>query len=161
MDGNKIKLAIVYGGRSAEHEVSLRSAGSIFQATDRGKYELIPIMITKQGSWYRMADNITSFAQGASLDGATRLLLSHDPVDKGFLSLAHDEPMSPLPVDVVFPGPHGTFGEDGTIQGLLDLADLPYVGCGVAASSVGMDKILMKGAFAQAGLNVGPFSSGS
>ncbi len=157
MDGSKLKLAIVYGGRSAEHEVSLRSAASIFQAADRAKYELIPIIITKQGSWYRMADHISSFAPGKGLDGSRRVLLSHDPVDKGFLSVGEEAHIEPLPVDVVIPVLHGTFGEDGTIQGLLDLADLPYVGCGVAASSVGMDKVLMKAVFAQAGLGVGPF----
>ncbi len=157
MEGTGLKTAILYGGRSAEHEVSLRSAASVYEAADRNKDDLVPILSTKQGSWYRMADTISSFAQGAAPEGAQRVLLSHDPTDKGFLAVGNDGRMQPFPIDVVVPILHGTYGEDGTVQGLLDLAGLPYVGCGTAASSVGMDKILMKGAFREAGLEVGPF----
>ncbi|MEW6347875.1 MAG: D-alanine--D-alanine ligase family protein [Thermodesulfobacteriota bacterium] len=157
MEGTRLRVAIIYGGRSAEHEVSLRSAASVFGAADRNRYELVPILITKQGSWYRMEAAVSSFAQGARPDEAQRVLLSHDPTDKGFLAVGSNGRMRPFPIDVVIPVLHGTYGEDGTIQGLLDLADLPYVGCGVTASSLGMDKILMKGAFREAGLEVGPF----
>jgi len=118
----KIRVAIVYGGRSGEHEISLRSAESIMKAMDRSKYELIEYFISKEGKW-------------------------------------QPKPILPEPgahpgIDVVFPVLHGTFGEDGTVQGLLELADLPYVGAGVLASSLSMDKEMMKRVCHESGLPV-------
>jgi D-alanine-D-alanine ligase len=155
-DGRR-KVALVFGGRSAEHEVSLRSARSIFEAMDRDKYEVVPVLITRDGAWYQRPAEVSSFEPGASLVGSDRLVFSPDPGHRGFLCISDDGRMEPMPLDIVFPVLHGTFGEDGTLQGLLDLANVPYVGCGVLASAVGMDKVIMKGAFRDSGLYVGPF----
>jgi D-alanine-D-alanine ligase len=118
----KIRVALLYGGRSGEHEVSLRSAESVRAALDDGKYEVIPYLIAKDGKWSPHA--------------------------------LSPEPGGNAGIDVVFPVLHGTFGEDGTIQGLLELADLPYVGAGVLASAVSMDKSITKKLCAQANLPV-------
>lgn len=157
MATERLKVALIFGGRSAEHEVSLRSAFSIFEAMDRDKYEVVPILITHDGAWYRRPAEASSFSPEPSLAGSDRLLFSPDPGHKGFLRIYDDGRTEPLLIDMVFPILHGTYGEDGTLQGLLDLANLPYVGCGVLASSVGMDKVLMKGAFRDNGLQIGPF----
>ncbi len=157
MADGRLKVALIFGGRSAEHDVSLRSARSIFEAMDRDKYEVVPILITRDGSWYQRLAGVSSFEPGASLVGSERLLFSPDPVHRGFLHIHDDGRIDPVPLDIVFPVLHGTFGEDGTLQGLLDLANVAYVGCGVLASAVGMDKVLMKGAFRDNGLHVGPF----
>lgn len=151
-----MRIALIFGGRSAEHEVSLRSARSVFQAMDKSKYEVIPVLITRDAAWFRMPSDEASFAPDAAFSEENRLLFSPDPQHKGFLAL-HGTKCEPMNVDMVFPVLHGTYGEDGTLQGLLELANLPYVGCGVLASAVGMDKILMKAAFKDSGLNVGPF----
>jgi D-alanine-D-alanine ligase len=118
----KIRVAVIYGGRSGEHEISLRSSKSIIQAMDRAKYEISEYFITKEGKWQ------------------PRPILPEPD--------AHPE------IDVVFPVLHGTFGEDGTVQGLLELADLPYVGAGVLASSLSMDKEMMKRVCHERGLPV-------
>ncbi len=157
MASGRLKVALIYGGRSAEHEVSLRSACSIFEAMDRDRYEVVPIVITHEGAWYRRPAEASSFGPEPSLVGSDRLLFSPDPGHQGFLRIYDDGRTEPLPIDMVFPVLHGTYGEDGTLQGLLDLANLPYVGCGVLASAVGMDKVLMKGAFRDNGLQIGPF----
>jgi D-alanine-D-alanine ligase len=151
----RLKIALVYGGRSAEHEVSLRSAKSIFEAMDKAKYSVIPVWLDLNGGWFEAPAAIESFDLPVST--ISRLILSPDPIDRGFLRVSKDSRISSLPVDLVFPVLHGTYGEDGTIQGLLELSNMPYVGCGVAASSVGMDKVLMKAAFKYEHLNVGPF----
>lgn len=122
----KLKVAVLYGGRSGEHEVSLVSARSVMEALDREKYEVIPIKIEQDGSW----------------NGD--LIITGDPTRNPYF-------------DVVFPVLHGPYGEDGTIQGLLELANLPYVGGGVACSAAGMDKALMRALFAQAGLPLVPW----
>jgi D-alanine-D-alanine ligase len=155
-DRAAVRIALIFGGRSAEHEVSLRSARSVFQAMDKSKYDVIPILITQNAAWFRMPSDEASFAPGVAIAEENRLLFSPDPQHKGFLAI-RDGGCGPMNVDVVFPVLHGTYGEDGTLQGLLELANLPYVGCGVLASAVGMDKILMKAAFKDSGLNVGPF----
>ena len=118
----KLRVAIVYGGRSGEHEISVRSAKSIMAAMDVARYEVVPYFITKEGKW--------------------------DP--KPILP----EPAGARDIDVVFPVLHGTFGEDGTVQGLLELADVPYVGAGVLASSLSMDKDLMKRVCRERGLPI-------
>lgn len=157
MAHDKTKVALVYGGRSAEHEVSLRSAYSIFQTMDPNQYDVLPILITKDGAWYRLPAAAESFEPEQQLDESHRLLMSPDPQHNGLLKMSQGGRIEPLPVDVVFPVIHGTFGEDGTLQGLFDLAGVPYVGCGVLASSLGMDKVVVKSAFQRAGLHVAPY----
>jgi D-alanine-D-alanine ligase len=157
MQSGRLKVALIFGGRSAEHEVSLRSAGSIFGALDTSKYEVIPVLITPEGAWYRRPAEVSSFESGGEYSERDRLIFSPDPSHGGFLLVTPDRGVQAMPVDVVFPVLHGTYGEDGTLQGLLELANIPYVGCGVLASAVGMDKVLMKGAFKDSGLEVGPF----
>jgi D-alanine-D-alanine ligase len=152
-----LTVALIFGGRSAEHQVSLRSAASVFQAMDSSRYRVIPVLITHQGAWYRRPSDLSAFEQNTEISERDRLLFSPDPAHKGFLQIEEDGKIKPVEVDVVFPVLHGPYGEDGTVQGLLDLANVPYVGCGVLASAVGMDKVLMKGAFRDNGLNVGPF----
>ncbi len=153
----KTKIALLFGGRSAEHEVSLRSARSVFEALDRNKYQVIPILITREGNWYIRPEELSSFDSRPELNERDRLMVPADPAHRGLLHLNRSGGYDLMPVVIVFPVLHGTFGEDGTVQGLLELANLPYVGCGVLASSVGMDKVLMKAAFRDIGLTVGPF----
>src|SRR5947209_4460544 len=158
---SKIHVGVIFGGRSGEHEVSVRSARSVIEAFDRDKYEVVPIAITKEGRWLSPAES------AALLPEATRSLLPEtvngagealtivgDPSRKGLLRLESDGPATAQRLDVVFPVMHGTYGEDGTIQGLLEMAGTPYVGCGVLASSCGMDKVTMKALFRQAGLPI-------
>ncbi len=137
----KLRIGILFGGRSGEHEVSLRSAASILKAIDRKKYDVLPIAITKSGHWLR--------------DEAAVALLSGDPLTASLSIAAGAEPElttpSSLGVDVIFPVLHGTFGEDGTIQGLFELADIAYVGAGVLGSAAGMDKAIMKQLFQASG----------
>ena len=158
MTKTKLRIAIIYGGRSAEHEVSIRSAASVFAAMDRDKYSVTPIFVTRNGSWYAREEALGSFSPLECSQDGQRLILAPDPEYGGFLKLTGHNCFERFPIDVVFPVLHGTFGEDGTLQGLLDLADIPYVGCGTLASAVGMDKIIMKAVFRECGLNVGPFS---
>jgi len=152
-----LTVALIYGGRSAEHEVSLRSAASVFEAMDKSRYQVIPVLITRNGAWFRRPADPAVFDPDSPLSGNERLVLSQDPSHRGFLNITEGGRVAPLEIDVALPVLHGTYGEDGTIQGLLDLANIPYVGCGVLASAVGMDKVLMKWAFRANGLNVGPF----
>lgn len=162
MTTGRIRLGIIFGGRSGEHEVSVRSARSVIEAADREKYEVVPIAITREGRWLSPAES------ARMLPEATRSLLPEavsvagealtivgDPSRRGLHRLESDGVgASAQRLDVVFPVMHGTYGEDGTIQGLLEMAGLPYVGCGVLASSCGMDKVTMKVLFRQAGLPI-------
>lgn len=157
MPGQPVTVALIFGGRSAEHEISVLSAASVFQAMNSSRYRVIPVLITQNGAWYRRPSDTSAFEAKSAVSENDRLLFSPDPSHKGFLRLLESGRIEPMAVDVVFPVLHGTYGEDGTLQGLLDLANVPYVGCGVLASAVGMDKILMKDAFHNSGLNVGPF----
>jgi D-alanine-D-alanine ligase len=151
----KIRVAVLFGGHSSEHEVSLTSALSILKHIDQTKYSVLPIKISKEGRWQALpgVKSLDSYQALESSKGA--LVLVGDPQSKGLIKLEKNVPdssaedWSPEPVDVVFPVLHGTFGEDGKVQGLLDLADLPCVGGGVLASALGMDKILMKQIFLQ------------
>ncbi|GKS11157.1 D-alanine--D-alanine ligase [Paenibacillus chitinolyticus] len=161
----KLRIGLIYGGKSGEHEVSLQTAHAVIGALDVSKYEITPFYITKQGEWRR----------GAALNGRVerKELLAFDasegeaagaalaPFFSGLTSqaggvltevAAAGETTREEAVDVVLPLLHGTFGEDGTIQGLLEMANIPYVGAGVLASAVGMDKVAMKKMFAQEGL---------
>src|SRR5229473_2366468 len=139
----KLRVGILFGGRSGEHEVSLLSAASVINAIDKTKYEVVPIGITKDGRWLT-SENAEKLLKGGADDGG------HAPFQTDAnLRRASDRAIN---VDVIFPVLHGTFGEDGTIQGMLELADIAYVGAGVLGSSAGMDKDVMKSLFRAAGL---------
>jgi len=136
----RLRVGILFGGRSGEHEVSLASAASVIRGLDPDKYEAVPIGITKEGHWL-----IGSAAQKMLpevLKGGQRVMMTADPTDAALVPL--DRRGSGTRLDVVFPVMHGTYGEDGTIQGLLDLAGLPFVGAGVLGSAIGMDKDVAK-----------------
>jgi D-alanine-D-alanine ligase len=181
----KLRVGILFGGRSGEHEVSLLSAASVFSAIDKNKYEVVPIGITKEGRWVTAGDAENLLTGKIAGKGArtTQHLRAGDPeATSSAAVLAHGEavivPPEPqqkgagslapfqtdaltrrasdraINVDVIFPVLHGTFGEDGTIQGLLELADIPYVGAGVLGSAAGMDKDVMKSLFRAARLPI-------
>ncbi len=152
----KLRIGVIYGGRSGEHEVSLASAAAVFKNLDAGRYEAVPIKIEKDGRWMlpqrppaidKAADVIHGATTGAIDAGATReaQIVAHP---------GRDTLVSGVALDVVFPVLHGPYGEDGTVQGLLELANVPYVGAGVLASAVGMDKAAMKLAFTAKGLPI-------
>ncbi|HKV63586.1 MAG TPA: D-alanine--D-alanine ligase family protein [Candidatus Acidoferrum sp.] len=139
-DKKRLRVGILFGGRSGEHEVSLASAASVIRGLDPDKYEAVPIGISKEGHWL-----IGSAAQKMLpevLKGGQRVMMTADPTDAALVKL--DGSGGGQRIDVVFPVMHGTFGEDGTIQGLLDLAGLPFVGAGVLGSAIGMDKDVTK-----------------
>ncbi len=144
-----LKVGVIFGGRSGEHEVSLLSAQGVMNAIDRTRYEVVPIGITKEGQWLASGDPYKALISGAMAESNPALLLA-EPSDRGLMRLENVEKERALTVvhvsqlDVVFPILHGPYGEDGTVQGLLELAGIPYVGAGVAASAVGMDKVLFK-----------------
>jgi D-alanine-D-alanine ligase len=144
----RIRVGVLFGGRSGEHEISLLSAASILKAIDRRKYDVVPIGIDKQGAWLTGGKAAALLGSGMADAGPASAGLS--------IGASHElaQPANPLgrSLDVVFPVLHGTFGEDGTIQGLFELADVAYVGSGVLGSSAGMDKDAMKRLFAAAGL---------
>jgi D-alanine-D-alanine ligase len=177
----KLRVGILFGGRSGEHEVSLLSAASVLQAINKDKYEVVPIGITKDGRWLT-ADDAENLLQGKLLLEARHLRAGDPELTQPAAVLARGEavvvPPEPvhrqtglvpfqtdaaltrrasdraINVDVIFPVLHGTFGEDGTIQGLLELADLAYVGAGVLGSAAGMDKDVMKSLFIAAGIPI-------
>ena len=144
MTNNKLRVAVIFGGRSGEHEVSLMSARSVLSVLDPAKYEVTQIGITHAGTWLTGHDVLNKFENNQT-DGLLSVMFSPDPSETGIYIL---EGFSGLrkwtDVDVFFPVLHGTFGEDGTIQGLFELADVAYVGAGVVGSSVGMDKGIFK-----------------
>jgi D-alanine-D-alanine ligase len=150
----RLRVGVLFGGRSGEHEVSLISAASVIQALDPQKYEPVPIGITKDGRW--LAGTAAHKMLPEILRSGERVMLSADPNVAALVPVSNSRPDA-LRVDVVFPVLHGTYGEDGTVQGLLDLAGLPFVGSGVLGSAVGMDKDMQKRLFLQAKLPVGDF----
>ncbi len=153
-ENKRLRVGVIFGGRSGEHEVSLASAASVIRSLDPEKYEAVPIGIAKDGRWFigtpaqKMLPDVLRQGQ--------RVMLSADP-NVGALMPLDQGGAGTQRVDVIFPVLHGTYGEDGTVQGLLDLAGLPYVGSGVIGSAVGMDKDMAKRLFLQAGLPVGEF----
>ncbi len=182
MPKRKIRVGVIFGGKSGEHEVSLLSAQSVMRALDKARYDVVPVGITHEGRWLTTGDPLAALTGGQM---TMPQLLSGEPGPGGRPSPTGDqlslELVVPTPeteqrksdiptrdlipgtreagipeVDVIFPVLHGPFGEDGTVQGLLELADLPYVGAGVLASAVGMDKVVMKDVFAAHGLPVVP-----
>ncbi len=174
----RLRVGVLYGGRSGEHEVSLASAAAVFANLDRNRYEPVPIRIEKDGRWSIAERPPATMSAGEVIEQA-RLeasrpprpgrevhLVAH-PGEETILSIDRSSPaekesnqalVTGLNLDVIFPVLHGPFGEDGTIQGLLELANVPYVGAGVLASAVGMDKGMMKVVFAAHGLPVCPYS---
>ncbi len=152
----KIRVGVIFGGRNTEHEVSLTSARSVMQALDRDKYEIVPIGITKDGRWIWDNDPLRVLEQTADARLLARAPKPGIVAGTGALvTTPHRLPGANSPVDqidVILPVLHGLYGEDGTLQGMLEIGDVAYVGCGVLASAVGMDKGLMKAAFAAAGL---------
>jgi D-alanine-D-alanine ligase len=159
----KQRVAVVFGGRSSEHAISCVTAGSVLAAIDRDRYEVVPVGITREGRWVLAADQPEKLAitQGAlpSVDETgSSVVLAGDPTARQ-LTVAQpgDVPRAFGSVDVVFPLLHGPYGEDGTVQGLLELAGVPYVGSGVLASAASMDKHYMKVVLTAAGLPVGPY----
>ena len=161
---NKLKVGVIFGGRSGEHEVSLVSANSIMRALNPDKYEAIPVGITRQGSWM-VGVKPEAMLEHTKAKGCLALAgiacgkasLNCDPTNKGLMLLDQPRSQEAIKLDVLFPIIHGTYGEDGTLQGMLELADMPYVGCGVLASAAGMDKTVAKRLFNDAGINVAPY----
>lgn len=158
-----MRVGVIFGGRSGEHEVSVRSAQAVIVAMDAKKYDVVPIAITKEGNWLSPAEATRLLPE------ETRKLLADevvsdkrqpsafvgDPSNNRLIKQALKIERTPAqPLDVVFPALHGTYGEDGTIQGWLEMVGIPYVGCGVLASSCGMDKVTMKVLFREAGLPI-------
>jgi D-alanine-D-alanine ligase len=173
----RLRVGVLHGGRSGEHEVSLASAAAVFANLDRTRYEAVPIRIEKDGRW-ALADRPPTAASAAEVIEAARLEAARPsrggrevhlvarPSEETILSIDRSPSrateisnafVTGLNLDVIFPVLHGPYGEDGTIQGLLELANIPYIGAGVLASAVGMDKEIMKVVFAAAGLPVGPY----
>jgi len=176
----KLRVGILFGGRSGEHEISLLSAASVFKAIDKNKCEVVPIGITKEGRWVTSGDaerllsgqplheerhlragDPEATAQAAVLQNGEAIVVPPEPHTPGsslrpFQTDAMTRRASDraINVDIIFPVLHGTFGEDGTVQGLLELADLAYVGAGVLGSAAGMDKDIMKSLFRAAGLPI-------
>lgn len=150
---NKTTVALVFGGKSGEHEVSLRSAASVIKALDRDKYRVVPIGITKKGQW-RSHPEFLEDEFSRILEAGSPVFLPAEPGMSRLIQLSTEGATvgNQVHVDVVFPVLHGTYGEDGTIQGLLEMADLPYVGAGVLGSAAGMDKDVMKRLLHQAGV---------
>ncbi len=151
------RIGVVFGGCSGEHEVSLVSAGSIMNALDRTRFDIVPIGITKQGAWHTGPGVLDWLKARGAGDPPPRCHLSPDPAVHGLLIIQPGGGVEKCALDVVFPVLHGTNGEDGSIQGLLQLADIPVVGSGVLGSSVAMDKVMQKALHAQAGLRIAGF----
>jgi D-alanine--D-alanine ligase len=158
----RIRVAIVFGGRSSEHAVSCITAGSVLAAIDRDRYDVVPVGIARDGRWVRTPGDQQLAIEGGRLPEVTgegsALALPFDPEAGGLILLEPGEVPSTLgEVDVVIPLLHGPYGEDGTIQGMLELAGIRYVGAGVLASAVGMDKAFMKAVWSAQGLPIGPY----
>ncbi|HEU5100069.1 MAG TPA: D-alanine--D-alanine ligase family protein [Roseiflexaceae bacterium] len=158
---DKIRIGVLFGGQSGEHEVSLVSARAVMDGLDRSKYDVVPIGITKQGRWIAGGDALPALEAMADpkklpassqQSAASGQQLADKALDTTEMTLPTADWRLQAGIDVVFPVLHGPMGEDGTVQGLMELAGVPYVGCGVLASAVGMDKAMMKAAFSAAGL---------
>lgn len=156
----KTRVGVIFGGRSGEHEISIRSAKTVIENIDSERYEVVPIAIMNDGRWLSPAESLGQFpdhTQKVFLDSqggasASLITLGGDTSPNGLTVL--DGAGGTIPLDVIIPVLHGTYGEDGTIQGLCEMADVAYVGCGVLASSTGMDKAFMKTLFRDAGLPI-------
>ncbi|MBR1598792.1 MAG: D-alanine--D-alanine ligase [Lachnospiraceae bacterium] len=138
----KKNIAVVFGGQSSEHDISCISVQTIAKAIDDSRYDVTYIGITKEGHWL-LADGVQSIEDGSWRESDSSVVLSPDATKKELIILKEGS-YSTMPVDVMFPVLHGMYGEDGTIQGLFEMSKIPYVGCGVLASAVGMDKVYTK-----------------
>ncbi|NLJ41582.1 MAG: D-alanine--D-alanine ligase [Clostridiales bacterium] len=141
----RLNVAVLFGGRSGEHEVSLESTTSIIKNLDKEKYNLSLIGITREGHWRYYDGPVEGIKTGEWEANSKALIFPADPSFKGFFLV--DDPGDIIGIDVIFPVLHGPYGEDGTLQGLFELADIPYVGCDIPASSIGMDKLIAKSIF--------------
>ncbi len=150
----KMTIAVLFGGRSGEHEVSLVSAASVMNALQKDRYEILPVGIDKEGLWY-CGDAALSYLRHG-VGSPPRCMLPAEP-GRGVLLIAQEGTWKEQRIDVLFPVLHGSNGEDGTMQGLFELAEIPYVGAGVAASAVAMDKVLQKRLHHEAGIPIVPF----
>jgi D-alanine-D-alanine ligase len=150
---NKLNVGVIFGGRSAEHEVSLVSATSVINALDKKKYDVIPIGITLDGRWISSPDALNVLKSRKNINKQPQKVLLPDPNYKSLLNLFLKK-MEDGEINIVFPVLHGTYGEDGTIQGLFEMANIPYVGAGVLGSSVAMDKIIARQLFRSAGIPI-------
>jgi len=155
----KLRIGVIFGGRSGEHEVSLASAQAVIDNLNKEHYEIVPIGITTTGTWLLGTEPATLLAAGKNVQstaadtGTTSVTFTGDPTVRHLIPVHGKEPLGDQgQIDVIFPVMHGTYGEDGTLQGLLDMANVPYVGCGVLGAALGMDKEKMKMIFATAGL---------
>lgn len=154
----KSRIGVIFGGRSGEHEISVRSAKAVIENIDIDRYDIVPIAIEAAGNWLSPAESASLLPEGtrdrtaAAENGDGAFALLGDTSYNGLTALGDGR--SSVGLDVIFPVLHGTYGEDGTIQGLLEMAGIPYVGCGVLASSCGMDKVIMKSLFHDAGLPI-------
>lgn len=146
----KTKLGLVYGGKSAEHKVSMQTAMAVIKALDLNKFDIFPIYITMEGQWIKGRQLFAPVENVKELEFSSQDDIAAGKLSPGLFQVENDGKSQNL--DVIFPLLHGPNGEDGTVQGLLELLNLPYVGNGVLASSAGMDKVIMKNIFAQAGL---------
>lgn len=155
----KKTIGVIFGGISGEHEVSLVSAESIISVMKNRGYNIVPIGISRDGKWLISGDPLETLRFNKNIPQDELVFLSTDPSVKGLVVLKRDDSGDykfdrTVQIDIIFPVLHGTYGEDGVIQGLFELSGLPYIGCGVTACACGMDKIVMKRLFSSAGLNV-------
>lgn len=149
---NKLNVALIFGGKSGEHEVSLASSASIYTHIDKNKYNIFTIGITKDGRWMYYEGNEENIKNGEWVNLANKNVeINLVPVGNKEVGIVFEDGRLEK-IDVLFPVLHGPYGEDGTIQGLFEISQIPYVGCGVLASSVGMDKLICKKVFTQIGL---------
>ncbi len=164
--GRRIRVGVIFGGRSGEHDVSLRSARAVMEALDPARYEVVPIGITREGHWLAGGDPLRRLEAGSQLARLEGRVRDDDGAASNGSGLTTvDSPTPPVfepgavrgPLDVVFPVLHGPYGEDGTIQGMLELAGVPYVGAGVLASAVAMDKAITKTILAGHGIPQAPW----
>jgi len=155
----KIRVGILFGGKSGEHEISLLSAQSVMRAINKDKYEIVPIGITTEGRWLTSGDPLKALTGGqVTMPELLQAPLARRSAAEVSRALIPGAAQSGIPtIDVIFPALHGPMGEDGTVQGLFELADIPYVGAGVMASAVGMDKVAMKDVFRAHGLPMAPY----
>lgn len=163
-DSRKPRVLLLFGGRSSEHPVSCVTAAGVLEAIDREKYEVVPVGITREGTWTLVEQDVTEWSLTAGskpeISASDEVLrLTGEPGSHELLASGSSHEVRSLgDIDLVFPLLHGPFGEDGSLQGMLEMVDVPYVGSGIAASAIGMDKHFMKVVFEAAGFEVGPYA---
>jgi len=150
---SRLRVCVIFGGRSGEHEISLRSARSVLEALNPAKYDVLAVGITHDGRWFAGENTLVAFEQRTTED-LVPVTFPSQPGRRELIPLVAAGRIADLSFDLAYPVLHGTYGEDGTIQGLFEMADVPYVGAGVLASSVGMDKVLFKLVMQRCGLPV-------